>query len=97
MPSTGRQRPVRQNDQRDNLAFNSARLLANASAKNLVFRPETGRKERESGKRQSTDEESPKRDRHFLAQTTHIHHVLWIRVMVMDMLCPMLHTMNHRT
>ena len=53
---------------------------AKSVGENFIFRPETGGDHRETGKRKTTDQESPESDRHFLAQAAHVEHILRIDV-----------------
>ena len=72
----------------------------------LILGPEAGRDDWQAGQRQAADQEGPERDRHGLAQTAHVEHILRIKMMVvivmtviamlMNMMLAMLHAMNDR-
>src|SRR5690606_32390239 len=71
-------------------------MMSPCICEDFILRPEACRHQWETGEGETANKESPKSNGHFLAQTAHVEHVLWVNVVITRMQNAVLHTVNDR-
>ena len=70
--------------------------MAKRIRQDFILRPEASGDERETGEGKAADQECPEGDRHLLAQTAHVEHILRVDFVIAGVQHAMLHAVNDR-